>query len=150
MITYSIGSDIDADVLSRPDELLGNHAIALTQAARALSEVKGFHIPVEVLMSWTASPDKIELIESFGGKATLHGPTLTECALLAESIEQETGATLVPPSGHPNIVLSQGTAMLEFDEQMEELGEGPLDVVIVPSAGGALLAGTAMACQGLD
>lgn len=120
-------------------------------AARSASEASGFPIPVEILMTWTASPAKIDRIRRMGARVTQHGPTLVECQKLAEDIQRKTGATIVPPSGHPDIALGQGTAMLELHDQMRELDdEGPLDVVLVPSAGGALLAGTAVACHGLD
>lgn len=119
-------------------------------AARSASEARGFPIPVEILMTWTASQSKIDRIRRMGATVTQHGPTLVECQKLAEEIQRKRGATIVPPSAHPNIALGQGTAMLELHEQMNELEEGRLDAVLVPSAGGALLAGTAVACHGLD
>ncbi|KAH6618446.1 serine racemase [Boeremia exigua] len=127
----------------------GNHAIALTIAANHASQLRGFLIPVQMLMTWNASPAKIDTIQRLGGKVLLHGPTLVECIELAIKIQLETGATLVP-QGHPLIALGQGTAMLEFHEQMQELGYGRLDAVIVPSATGALLAGTAVVSHALD
>ncbi|KAJ8116393.1 hypothetical protein OPT61_g2166 [Boeremia exigua] len=127
----------------------GNHAIALTMAANHASQLKGFSIPVQMLMTWTASADKIDNIQRLGAKVLLHGPTLVECMQLATRLQLETGATLVP-QGHPLIALGQGTAMLEFHEQMQELGHGNLDAVIVPSATGALLAGTAVVSHALN
>jgi threonine dehydratase len=119
-------------------------------AANSASKLRGFPIPVLMLMTWNASPAKIDAIRRLGATVLLHGPTLVECSQLATKIQLETGATLVPPSGHPLIALGQGTVMLEFHEQMLELGYGSLDAVIVPSAGGALLAGTAVASHALD
>lgn len=127
----------------------GNHAIALTMAANHASRLRGFPIPVQMLMTWNASPAKIDTIQKLGAEVLLHGPTLVECIHLATKIQLETGATLVP-QGHPLIALGQGTVMLELHEQMQELGHGRLDAVIVPSATGALLAGTAVVSQALD
>ena len=55
---------------------------------------------------------------------------------------------MIPPSGHPYIVIGQGTIVVEFQRQMDGLKDGQLDVVIVPSAGGALLAGIALSLHG--
>ena len=118
-------------------------------AANHASQLRGFPIPVQMLMTWNASPAKIDTIQRLGATVLLHGPTLVECIQLAITIQLETGATLVP-QGHPLIALGQGTVMLEFHEQMQELGHGSLDAVIVPSATGALLAGTAVVSHALD
>ncbi len=118
-------------------------------AVNHASQLRGFPIPVQMLMTWNASPAKINTIQRLGAKVLLHGPTLVECIQLATKIQLETGATLIP-QGHPLIALGQGTAMLEFHEQMQELGYGSLNAVIVPSATGALLAGTAVVSHALD
>lgn len=118
-------------------------------AAKRVSQLRGFSIPVQILMTWNANAAKIDTIQRLGAKILLHGPTLVECIDLAIKIQLETGATLIP-QGHPFIALGQGTVMLEFHEQMQELGYGNLDAVIVPSATGALLAGTAVVSHALD
>jgi threonine dehydratase len=118
-------------------------------AANSVSQLRGFPIPVQMLMTWDASPAKIDTIQRLGAIVLLHGPTLVECIQLATTIQLETGATFVP-QGHPLIALGQGTVMLEFHEQMQQLGYGSLDAVIVPSAGGGLLAGTAVVSHALD
>ncbi|KAM5439837.1 putative threonine ammonia-lyase [Microsporum ferrugineum] len=125
----------------------GNHAIALAQAAAYASEERGFPIPLAVLMSKTADKGKIAMLERMGVTVSTHQPTMEACAVRAEELQREAGTTLVPPSGHRHIVLGQGTAMLEFQQQVAGRGEKPLDAVIVPSAGGALLAGTALVCK---
>jgi threonine dehydratase len=101
---------------------------------------------VHVVMTWGASKAKMDAIRKLGGTVLQHGPTLVECMQLAKNIQIKTGATLVP-QGHCNIALGQGTVMLEFQDQLRSAGFSKLDAVIVPSAGGALLAGTAVVCQ---
>jgi threonine dehydratase len=64
------------------------------------------------------------------------------CARLAA----ETGATLIPPYDHENIILGQGTVMYEFQRQMKEDFHTALDAVVIPVGGGGLLAGCALAC----
>jgi threonine dehydratase len=68
-------------------------------------------------------------------------------AKVCEQVAERTGATIIPPYDHENIILGQGTAMLEFQGQMKERGV-KLDAAIIPVGGGGLLAGCAMACQG--
>ncbi|EFR04949.1 serine racemase [Nannizzia gypsea CBS 118893] len=125
----------------------GNHGIALAQAAAYASEERGFPIPLIVIMSKTADRGKIARIESFGATVSAYYSTMEACAVRAEELQLEAGLTLVPTSGHRHVVLGQGTVMLEFQQQIAGLGERPLDAVIVPIAGGALLAGTALVCQ---
>jgi threonine dehydratase len=57
-----------------------------------------------------------------------------------------TGATLIPPYDHQDIILGQGTVMYEFLSQMRKEHETKLDAVIIPVGGGGLLAGCAVAC----
>ena len=61
------------------------------------------------------------------------------------SIAAETGATLVPPYGHPDVIAGQGTAVLEL---CEEVGE--LDLLVTPLGGGGLLAGSALAVKAMS
>ncbi|KAF2220820.1 pyridoxal-5'-phosphate-dependent enzyme [Elsinoe ampelina] len=128
----------------------GNHAIGLALAAAEASGALGYPIPVLIIMTYTASPTKIDKIRALGATVIRAGATLTECTTYAEEVHRETGATVVPTSSHPFNTLGQGTAAVEFLEQMEEIGEGPLDAIIVPSGGASLLAGTAVACHGLQ
>ncbi|EFE36348.1 uncharacterized protein ARB_05287 [Trichophyton benhamiae CBS 112371] len=90
---------------------------------------------------------KISMIEKLGATVSACYPTMEACAVRAEDLQRKAGLTLVPTSGHCHVVLGQGTVMLEFQQQVAGLGEKPLDAVIVPVAGGALLAGTALVCQ---
>jgi len=93
-----------------------------------------------------------------------------------EEVVKETGARLVPPYDHPDIILGQGTLGLEMQEQVsgmiaargvhgegqakcsfivkdsggtDEEGEGKgLDAIIAPCGGGGMLSGTALSCEG--
>ncbi|EGD86755.2 uncharacterized protein TERG_03013 [Trichophyton rubrum CBS 118892] len=113
-----------------------NHGIALAQAAAYASEERDFPIPLTVIMSKSADQGKISVIENLGA-------TVRYCiGLLFNG-----GGLCVPTSGHYHVVPGQGTAMLEFQQQIACLGEKPLNAVIVPIAGGALLAGTALVYQ---
>ena len=50
------------------------------------------------------------------------------------------GMTVVPPDNHRDVIAGQGTLGLEMAEQIDNL-----DAVVVPTSGGGMLAGVAMA-----
>ena len=88
-----------------------------------------------------AAASKAEAARRHGAKVLLHGGSIAEASTLAKKIEQETGATLARSSGHADIVLGQGTAVLEFLAQVQESDQHPLDAVVVPCGSGGLLSG---------
>jgi threonine dehydratase/serine racemase len=112
----------------------GNHAQALALAAK----LRG--IPAHVVMPRTASPVKRRAVEGYGGRVVVCEPTLEARETTAAAVQAETGATMVPPYNHPDVIAGQGTAALELLEQVEAL-----DAIIAPVGGGGLLAGTALA-----
>jgi len=122
----------------------GNHAQALSLAAHTLSSTKGFTIPAHVVMPSIASPSKIAATRGYGAQVTLSGPTFAEREAAVAIVQKETGAVLVPPYDHADIIVGQGTVALELLSQVE----GGLDAIIAPCGGGGLLAGIATACQG--
>jgi len=67
-------------------------------------------------------------------------------AKVCDQVAAQTGATVIPPYDHENIILGQGTVMYEFLHQMKDERNIKLDAVIVPVGGGGLLAGCALAC----
>ncbi|USP78333.1 Serine racemase [Curvularia clavata] len=125
----------------------GNHAQALALAART------FSIPAHIVMPRISTPSKIAGTRA--QNATLHfsGSTSTEREAVVADVIKETGATLVPPYDHPDIILGQGTMALEIQEQVAELlasqADGSkLDAVIAPCGGGGMLSGIATALHG--
>lgn len=107
-----------------------------------------------------STPAKISATRSYGGRVIFSGSTSTEREAAVAQVQAETGAILVPPYDHPDIILGQGTVGLEMEEQYRELvdrtpgasihgdsnpsrkGKG-LDAVITPLGGGGLNAGVA-------
>ncbi|BCS27116.1 threonine/serine dehydratase [Aspergillus puulaauensis] len=113
----------------------GNHAQAVALAAR---ESK---MPAHIVMPETSSPVKIKSVEGYGAKLTISGRFDREA--VAARIVEETGARLLPPYDHPDVILGQGTVGLEMQGQIPKL-----DAIISPSSGGGLLSGTALSCEG--
>lgn len=116
----------------------GNHAQALALAAR----VRG--IPAYVVMPKTAPAVKKAAVEGYGGIVTLCEPTLAAREETAARLVNETGATLIPPFDHPDVIAGQGTAALEFLEDVPDL-----DAVVVQIGGGGQMAGWAIAAKGV-
>jgi threonine dehydratase/serine racemase len=117
----------------------GNHAQAVALAAR----LRG--IPAHIVMPATASSVKKRAVEGYGGRLILCEPTQQARESTALAVAAETGATLIPPYNHPDVIAGQGTTALELLEQA-----GPLDAVIAPVGGGGQIAGVAIALRGVQ
>jgi threonine dehydratase len=111
----------------------GNHAAAVSLAAR----LRG--VPARIVMPENAPRVKVEAVRGYGGEITFCDPDPRTRDRLAGRIAEETGATLVHPFNDPRIIAGQGTAALEFFEDIESL-----DAVLTPLGGGGLLSGTAI------
>lgn len=126
----------------------GNHAQALALAART------FSIPAHIVMPTISTPSKIAGTKAQNATVHFSGSTSTEREAVVATVINDTGATLIPPYDHPNIILGQGTLALELQEQATKLlaqsssGNSKLDAVIAPCGGGGMLSGIAIALHG--
>lgn len=133
----------------------GNHAAALALAARESG------IPAHIVMPEISAAGKVAATKGYGANVVFSGSTSVEREAVAARVMAETGATLVPPYDHPDIILGQGTLGLEFQDQVAELmaaaadggaGKGEkrkgLDAIITPCGGGGMLSGVALSCEG--
>ena len=116
----------------------GNHGAALALAAKTRG------IPAHVVVPEDAIASKVAAIRAYG--ATLHfcAPTLAARDEAADRIRSETGATLVHPFTHPEVIAGQGTATLELLEDT-----GALDALITPVGGGGLISGSSIAAHSM-
>ena len=117
----------------------GNHAAALSLAAR----LRG--IPAHVVMPRTSRAVKQAAVAGYGGRIVLCEPTLSAREATLAEVVAETGATVVHPYNDPRVIAGQGTAALEFLEDVPSL-----DVVMTPVGGGGLLSGTAISVTALS
>ena len=120
----------------------GNHAQGVAAAARMLG------IPATIVMPTDAPAIKLANTRALGAEVVLYDRLAEDREAIARRIVAERGATLVPAYDDPHVVAGQGTAGLELMEQAGELGLLP-DQVLVPTSGGGLTAGTAIAVRGL-
>ena len=119
-------------------------------------------------MPTISTPSKIAATQGYGAHVVFSGSTSEEREKVVEEVQKRTGAILVPPYDHPDIILGQGTMGLEFESQVEEMiksgeqgeimaGDNTngasgqkkgLDAVITPCGGGGMLSGVATALSG--
>ncbi|HEY1190547.1 MAG TPA: pyridoxal-phosphate dependent enzyme [Gemmata sp.] len=116
----------------------GNHAQALALAARERG------IPAYIVMPKTAPQVKRAAVEGYGGQVTLCEPNLAAREQAANELVERTGATLIPPFDHPDVIAGQGTVALELLEDVPGL-----DALVVCVGGGGLLAGCTVAAKGV-
>ncbi|MCZ6493492.1 MAG: pyridoxal-phosphate dependent enzyme [Planctomycetota bacterium] len=117
----------------------GNHAQALALAAK----LRGCQ--VHIVMPRTASPIKRQSVEGYGGKTYLCEPTLAARESMAAELAEQTGAVMIPPYDHPDIIAGQGTAALELLGQVDNL-----DAIIAPIGGGGLISGTCITAMAIN
>ncbi|KAJ5220388.1 pyridoxal-phosphate dependent enzyme [Penicillium chermesinum] len=114
----------------------GNHAQALALAASTLG------VPAYIVMPEISTTSKIAGTRAYGAQITFSGSTSVEREAVVAEIQSKTGAILIPPYDHFDIICGQGTTALELAGQLAEIGE-ELDAVITPIGGGGLNAGVA-------
>lgn len=117
----------------------GNHAAALALAAR-LRGIKAW-----IVMPRTAPAVKKAAVAGYGGDIVFCEPTLEAREATLARVQQETGATFIPPYNDPQVIAGQGTAALELCQDVANL-----DVVLAPVGGGGLVSGTALAVTALS
>jgi threonine dehydratase len=120
----------------------GNHAQGVAAAARMLG------IPATIVMPANAPAIKLENTRALGAEVVLYDRFTEDREQIARRIVAERGATLVPAYDDPHVVAGQGTVGLELMQQAAELGMTP-DLVLVPTSGGGLTAGTAISVHAL-
>jgi threonine dehydratase len=108
----------------------GNHAQGVAFAASLLG------ITATVFMPVGASIAKLAATRAYGAHVELVGATLDEALETAIDFGQRTGAVLVHPFDHPDVLRGQGTVGLEILEQVPDVA-----TVVVAAGGGGLLSG---------
>jgi threonine dehydratase len=78
-------------------------------------------IPATIIMPSISTPSKIAATKSYGANVIFSGSTSVEREAVVSEVQRKTGAVLVPPYEHPDIILGQGTLGLEFQSQVEEM-----------------------------
>ncbi|HET8981131.1 MAG TPA: threonine/serine dehydratase, partial [Pedococcus sp.] len=116
----------------------GNHAQGVALAAQLLG------IKAKVYMPHGAPMPKLVATKAYGATIEQVGTTIDECLVKAREWEASTGAVLIHPFDHPDIVAGQGTCGLEIIQECPDV-----KTIVVSAGGGGLLAGIATAVKAL-
>jgi threonine dehydratase len=114
----------------------GNHAQGVAFAARELGIHATIFMPVGVAIP------KFQATRDYGADVVLSGSIVDETLRAAADFATETGAVLIPPFDHPDVVTGQGTLGLEILDEVPDAA-----TVIVPIGGGGLISGVASAVK---
>jgi threonine dehydratase len=95
-------------------------------------------------MPVSAALPKMVATRNYGAEVRLAGESVDEALVVAREFAARTGAVLVHPFDHHDIVAGQGTAGLEILEQCPEVR-----TVLVCTGGGGLVAGIGVAIKAL-
>lgn len=116
----------------------GNHAQGVALAASLLGT------KATVFMPTGAPIVKEAATRQYGAEVRFHGHSVDEALDAAREFAALTGAVLVHPFDHPDVVAGQGTVGLEILEECPDV-----KTVVVSAGGGGLLAGIAVAVKTL-
>ena len=114
----------------------GNHAQGVALAAQRLG------IKATVFMPIGATIPKVEATKGYGADVEFSGHSIDEALVAATEFAEKTGAILIHPFDHADIVAGQGTLGLEILEKVPDVR-----TVVVCTGGGGLLAGVALAIK---
>jgi threonine dehydratase len=116
----------------------GNHAQGVALAASLLDTRSTVFMPV------AAPLPKVAATAAYGASIRHAGSTVDEALVVAKAFAADTGAVLIHPFDHADIVAGQGTVGLELLEQRPDV-----KTVLVCTGGGGLVAGIAVAVKAL-
>jgi threonine dehydratase len=116
----------------------GNHAQAVAYHAQQLG------IPATIVMPVTTPFVKVYATEACGAEVVLHGESVADAQLRAETLARERRLTFVHPYDDPKVIAGQGTIALEMLEDAPDL-----DLLVVPVGGGGLISGIALAARAM-
>jgi threonine dehydratase len=117
----------------------GNHAQGVALAAQLLG------IKATVFMPEGAPIPKEKATRGYGADVIFSGKYIDQALVRAREFADETGAVLIHPFDHEDIVAGQGTCGLEILEQVPDVA-----TVLVPTGGGGLVAGVATAIKAIN
>lgn len=116
----------------------GNHGRAVAYVARQLG------IDAVVCLADSVEDERVDAIAAEGAAIVRSATDQTNAIELAHSLADEHRYLFLPPFDHPDVISGQGTIGLELLQQNSRP-----DAVIVPTSGGGLLAGVALAIKEL-
>ncbi len=117
----------------------GNHAQAVALAGQMLN------IKAVIVMPNDAPAVKVAATRGYGAEVVLYDRERDNREAIAVRLANERKLTLIPPFNHRHVLAGQGTAAKELIEDT-----GALDYLLVPTGGGGLISGCAIAARHLS
>ncbi|WP_062314757.1 threonine ammonia-lyase [Demequina rhizosphaerae] len=114
----------------------GNHAQGVAFAAQQLG------VDATIFMPLGAPVPKLLATKGYGATVVTDGATVEECLALAAEHAERTGAVMIHPFDHPDVIAGQGTIGLEILADVPDA-----QTIVVPIGGGGLIAGVAVAAK---
>ena len=116
----------------------GNHAQGVALASSLLGCTS------TVFMPHAAPLPKVAATRAYGAQVRHVGHTVDEALAAAREVAEQTGAVLIHPFDHADVIAGQGTVGLEILEQCPQVR-----TVVVCTGGGGLVSGIAVAVKGV-
>ncbi|MFJ6651959.1 threonine ammonia-lyase [Microbacterium sp. NPDC091313] len=114
----------------------GNHAQGVALAAQQLG------IPATIFMPLGVPVPKLLATRGYGAEVVLEGATVETPLRLAAEYADRTGAVLIHPFDHRDIIVGQGTLGLELVRDVPDM-----ETLVIGIGGGGLAAGVATAIK---
>ncbi len=116
----------------------GNHAQGVALAAGLLGARS------TVFMPEGAPLPKVSATKGYGASIEYAGTSVDDALVAAREFADRTGAILIHPFDHPDVIAGQGTVGLEILDQCPDVG-----TIITAVGGGGLISGVAVAAKAL-
>lgn len=118
----------------------GNHAQGVAWAARRLG------IAATIVMPADAPTVKLARTRELGATVVLYDRASEDRDMVAATLVERSGATLVHAFADPWVIEGQGSSGIEIAAQMAQQGSGGPTRIVACCGGGGLAAGLALAC----
>jgi threonine dehydratase len=117
----------------------GNHAQGVALAASLLGTEATVFMPVG------AALPKVAATKGYGARVEIVGGTVDESLVAAQDFAEQTGAVVIHPFDHPDVIAGQGTVGLEILEQLPQVR-----TIVAGIGGGGLISGIAVVAKATD
>jgi threonine dehydratase len=117
----------------------GNHAQGVALAANLLGTQATVFMPVG------AALPKVAATKNYGARVEIVGATVDESLVAAQEFADHTGAVVIHPFDHPDVIAGQGTVGLEILDQLPEVR-----TIVAGIGGGGLISGLAVVAKAIN
>ena len=121
----------------------GNHGQATASAAFAVGA------KATIFMPHDAPRIKVDSTRGWGADIIHYDRVGDDRDAITRAFADQTGAILVPPFDHQDVIAGQGTLAMELAEDAEAAGL-TMDAMLVNTGGGGLIAGCALGLEGIS